>query len=302
MKHKPATDTAKLDTEQRNSASRNLDQLSSLEIARIMNMEDAKVARAVKKALPQIARAIDSIADSLLRGGRLIYVGAGTSGRIGALDAVECPPTFNLAADRIRFVMAGGERALGAAIEADEDSPADGRDDLARHKPGRRDVVVGIAASGRTPYTVAALEYARSKGSRTIAIACNRDTPLQHSSEIGIVVETGPEVLTGSTRMKAGTAQKMVVNMLSTGAMARIGLVYENLMINVHLKNSKLAERGIRIVMQAAGLGYAASVKALDNAGGSVQVAIVMSKTGLTRAQAKKRLRQTLGIVGAALK
>ena len=235
MKHKPANDTAKLDTEQRNAASRNLDQLSSLEIAGIMNTEDAKVARAVKKALPQIAHAIDAIADSLLQGGRLIYVGAGTSGRIGALDAVECPPTFNLAPGRIRFVMAGGEKALGAAIEADEDSKVDGRDDLARHRPGRRDVVVGIAASGRTPYTVAALEYARAKGSRTIAIACNRDTPLEGASDIGIVVETGPEVLTGSTRMKAGTAQKMVVNMLSTGAMARIGLVYENLMINVHL-------------------------------------------------------------------
>jgi N-acetylmuramic acid 6-phosphate etherase len=302
MKHKPATDTAKLDTEQRNAASRNLDQLSSLQIASIMNAEDAKVARAVKKALPQIAQAIDAIADALLRGGRLIYVGAGTSGRIGALDAAECPPTFNLAPDRIRFVMAGGEKALGAAIEADEDSRPDGRDDLARHKPTRRDVVVGIAASGRTPYTVAALEYARSKGAKIIAIACNRGTPLERAADIGIVVETGPEVLTGSTRMKAGTAQKMVVNMLSTGAMARIGLVYENLMINVHLKNSKLAERGIRIVMQAAGLGYEASVKALDKAGGSVQVAIVMSKSGLTRAQAEKRLRQTLGVVGAALK
>jgi len=302
MKHKPATDTAKLDTEQRNPASRALDTLSALQIATIVNAEDAKAVRAVKKALPQIAQAIDAIAEAVSHGGRLIYVGTGTSGRIGALDAVECPPTFNIAPDLIQFVIAGGDAALGAPIEADEDSRAAGRADLARRRPSRRDVVVGIAASGRTPYTVAALEYARSKGSKTIAIAGNRHSPLERASDIGIVVDTGPEVLTGSTRMKAGTAQKMVLNMLSTGAMTRMGFVYENLMVNVHLKNSKLAERGIRIVMQATGLDREATVKVLRKGGGSVPIAIVMSKTGVTRAEAEQRLRRSHGRIRAALK
>jgi N-acetylmuramic acid 6-phosphate etherase len=201
-------------------------------------VEDAKIAGAVRKALPQIAQAIDVIAESLANEGRLIYVGTGTSGRIGALDAVECPPTFNVAPDLVQYVIAGGNEALGAAIEADEDSRSAGRTDLARHKPSRRDVVVGIAASGRTPYTVAALKYARSKGSKTVAISCNRSSPLERASDIGIVVNTGPEVLTGSTRMKAATAQKMVLNMLTTGAMTRMGLVYENLMVNASISRT----------------------------------------------------------------
>ena len=302
MKHKPATDTASLETERRNPASRALDTLTALQIARVINAEDAKVARAVRKALPQIAQAIDAIAEALTHGGRLIYVGTGTSGRIGALDAVECLPTFNLAPGRIQFVIAGGDKALGTPIEADEDSRAAGRADLARRWPSRRDVVVGIAASGRTPYTVAALQYARSQGSKTIAVACNRDSPLERASDISIVVNVGPEVLTGSTRMKAGTAQKMVLNMMSTGAMTRMGYVYENLMVNVHRKNSKLEERGIRILMEATGLDRDAGVKALRKAGGSVPVAIVMTKTGVTRAQAEKRLLQSHGRVRQALK
>ena len=302
MKHKPATDTASLDTEQRNPASRALDTLTALQIARVINAEDAKVARAVKRALPQIAQAIDAIAEALTHGGRLIYVGTGTSGRIGALDAVECLPTFNIAPGRIQFVIAGGDQALGTPIEADEDSQAAGRADLARRRPSRRDVVVGIAASGRTPYTVAALQYARSQGSKTIAVACNRDSPLERASDISIVVNVGPEVLTGSTRMKAGTAQKMVLNMLSTGAMTRMGYVYENLMVNLHRKNSKLEERGIRILMAAAGLDRDAGLKALRTAGGSVPVAIVMAKTGVTQTQAEKRLHQSHGRVRQALK
>ena len=302
MKHKPAADTADLATEQRHPGSRALDKLTSLQIASVMNAEDAKIAGAVRKALPQIAQAIDAIAEALSKGGRLIYVGTGTSGRIGALDAVECPPTFNVPPGLVQYIIAGGEQALGAAVEADEDSRTAGRADLARHKPSRRDVVVGIAASGRTPYSVAALKYARSKGSKTVAISCNRNSPLESAADIRIVVNTGPEVLTGSTRMKAGTAQKMVLNMLTTGAMTRMGLVYENLMVNVHLKNSKLSERGIQIVMQATGLGREAGVQMLRKARGSVPVAIVMSKSGVTRAEAERRLLRSHGRVHAALK
>jgi len=302
MKRKPATDTSKLDTERRNPASQNLDSRSALEITRILNAQDAKVAATVKKALPQIARAIDAIAGALSDGGRLIYVGTGTSGRLGALDAAECPPTFNTDPNTVQFVIAGGVKALGAAVEANEDSREAGRADIAKRKPTKRDVVVGIAASGRTPYTVSAVDYARSRGALTVGITCNRDTPLERTAEIPIVVEVGPEVVTGSTRMKAATAQKMVLNMLSTGAMARLGYVYGNLMVNVHLKNSKLVDRGIRILQQATGLDREASVKALRKAAGSVPVAIVMSKRGVSRSEAERLLKEAKGHVRAALR
>ncbi len=301
MKHKPASDTAHLDTEQRNPATENLDALSALEIARAINAEDAKVAGAVEQALPQIAKAIEAIADALSSGGRLIYVGTGTSGRLGALDAVECPPTFNSDPKAVQFVIAGGVKALGSAVEASEDSRPDGIGDIAKRKPDKRDVVVGIAASGRTPYTVAALNYARSHGAKTVAITCNRDTPLERAAEIAIVVEVGPEAVAGSTRMKAGTAEKMVLNMLTTGAMTRLGYVYGNLMVHLHQKNSKLAERGICILQEATGLDRAASVKALRNAGGSVPVAIVMTKRKVGRSQAERRLEEAKGHVRAAL-
>src|SRR5579871_2290769 len=243
---------AGLRTEARNAASARLDTSSSLAIARIINAEDARIAPAVRRALPQIARAIDLITDALERGGRLIYVGAGTSGRLAALDAAECPPTFNTDPRTVQFVMAGGKNALAAAVEANEDSRALGRRDLAAKRPGKNDVVVGVAASGRTPYTIAAVEYARRRGARTVAVVCNRDSALGKAAEVSIVVEVGPEVVTGSTRMKAGTAQKMVLNMLSTGAMARLGYIYGNLMVNVHLKNRKLVQRGISILEAAA--------------------------------------------------
>ncbi len=302
MKHKPARDTAKLGTEQRNAATQNLDRRSALEIARIINAEDAKVAGAVKKALPQIAQAIDAIARALAAGGRLIYVGTGTSGRLGALDAAECPPTFNTEPKTVQFVMAGGVRALGAAVEADEDSREAGRADIAKHKPGKLDVVVGITASGRTPYTVAAVQYARSRGAVTIGISCNRKTTLEKAAAIPIVVEVGPEVVTGSTRMKAGTAQKMVLNMLSTGAMAKLGYVYDNLMVNVHLKNRKLAERGIRILEEATDLDRKHSVKALRKAGGSVPVAIFMVKRSVSKTEAERLLKAAKGHVRVALR
>jgi N-acetylmuramic acid 6-phosphate etherase len=301
MKHKPATDTAKLGTERRNRATQNLDRQSALEIARIINAEDAKVAPAVKKALPQIARAVEAIAAALSKGGRLIYVGTGTSGRIGALDAAECPPTFDTDPNTVQFVMAGGAKALAIAGEADEDSRPAGRSDIAKRKPTERDVVVGLAASGRTPYTVAAIEYARSRGATTVSITCNRNTPLGRASQIPIVVEVGPEALTGSTRMKAATAEKMILNILSTAAMARLGYVYGNLMVNLHLKNSKLLERGIRILQQVTGMNREDSLKALRRAGENIPVAIVMVKRGATRLEAERLLREAEGHVRVAL-
>src|SRR5437764_2781300 len=195
-------------TEQQNTASQALDSKSALEIATTINNEDSKVAGAVGKALPQIAQAIDAVADALARGGRLIYVGTGTSGRVAALDATECPPTFSTDPKQVQFVIAGGEKALGRAVEADEDSAELGQRDLAKLRPSKKDVVVGIAASGRTPYTIAAVEHARNKGARTVAVSCNPDTALTRAADIAITAEVGPEVLSGSTRMKAGTAQK----------------------------------------------------------------------------------------------
>ena len=291
----------KLGTEQTNVAAARLDTLSAAEIAEIINREDARVAPAVAAALPEIARAIDAIAQALSSGGRLIYVGAGTSGRIAALDAAECPPTFNTHPRMVQFLMSGGEKALGHAAEASEDWPALGRRDTARRKPGKRDVVVGVSASGRTPYTVAALRYAHSHGATTIAVTNNRGSWLERVSDIAIVVEIGPEIVAGSTRMKAGTAQKMILNMLSTGAMARLGYVYGNLMVNVHVKNQKLWQRGVRILEQAAGVDHAAADRALRAAGRSVPVALVMLKTGTSKAEAQRRLKATRGNVRQAI-
>ena len=294
-------DLTRLATEQPNRASTGLDLKSSLEVARIINSEDAKVAPAVQRALPQIARAIDVIAGALRHGGRLIYVGAGTSGRIAALDAAEVPPTFNADPEVVQFVIAGGLTALASAVEADEDSRELGERDMAKKKPGRNDVVVGIAASGRTPFTIAALEYARKKGAKTIAITCNRNSPLERSARLAIVTEVGPEVISGSTRMKAGTAQKMVMNMLSSGAMTRLGLVYGNLMINVPPKNSKLSERGVGILRRAAKVSRSVAHQTLKAAGNSVPVALVMLQTGVSRRHAEQALQSTKGHVRHAI-
>lgn len=291
----------RLGTEQSNSASADLDRKSALEIARIINAEDAKVAAAVKRALPQIARAINLIAAALSEGGRLIYVGTGTSGRLAALDAVECPPTFDVDPRAVQFIIAGGPKALASAVEADEDSGELGRKAVAKKKPTRKDVVVGIAASGRTPFTVAAIEYARAHGAKTVAVVCNAKSPLGRAAHVAIVANVGPEVVAGSTRMKAGTAQKMTLNMLSTGAMVRLGYVYGNLMVNVRPKNQKLIERGERILEKTSGLDPRAARKLLAAAGGRVQVALVMAKTGVNRTQASAALRQTQGQVRAAI-
>ena len=273
---------------------------SSLEIARVINAEDAKVAGAVKRALPQIARAIDLIAAALKRGGRLIYVGAGTSGRVAALDAAECPPTFNTDPKTVQFVIAGGIKALGSAVEGNEDSRKLGEREIARKKPGKNDVVVGIAASGRTPFTIAAVEYARRRGAKTVAVTCNHGSQLAKAAHLAIVTEVGPEVIAGSSRMKAGTAQKMVLNMLSTGAMTRLGFVYGNLMVNVHLKNEKLLERGITILRKATGVGRPAAEQMLRTAG-SVTVALVMFHAEVSRTDAARALRDANNNVRAAI-
>jgi N-acetylmuramic acid 6-phosphate etherase len=291
-----------LETEQANPASTDLDCRSALEIARIINAEDARAATAVRRALPQIAIVMDWIASALSKGGRLIYVGTGTSGRIAALDAVECPPTFDTDPKMVQFVIAGGPKALAEAVEADEDSRKLGRQAIARKKPCRNDVVIGVAASGRTPFTIAAIEYARSRGSKTVAVVCNQNSPLQKTAHIGIVTEVGPEIVAGSTRMKAGTAQKMILNTLTTGAMTRLGYVYGNLMVNLHLKNDKLAERGINILEQACGLGRAEARQLLRISRNSVPVAVVMAKAEVTRTKAVAVLRTARGNVRKAIK
>jgi N-acetylmuramic acid 6-phosphate etherase len=297
----PTAALRRLGTEKINAASAGLDQKSALEIAGIINREDAKVAAAVKRALPQIAQAIDLIAAALAYGGRLIYVGTGTSGRIAALDAVECPPTFDVDPSMVQFIIAGGTKALASAVEADEDSRGLGRKAIAEKKPTKNDVVVGIAASGRTPFTVAAIEYARAHGAKTIAVVCNPKSPLGKAAHIEIVAEVGPEVVAGSTRMKAGSAQKMILNMLSTGAMARLGYVYGNLMVNLHPRNKKLAERGVGILEESAGLDRRAARALLTAGGGRVSVAMVMAKAGVSRARAIDALAKSAGRVREAI-
>ncbi len=298
---KAARKLSHLPTEQPNPAAQNLDLKSSLEIARIMNAQDAKVAAAVKPALPQIARGIDLIAKALKQGGRLIYVGAGTSGRLAALDASECPPTFNTDPRTVQFVIAGGIKALHSATEASEDSRKLGQREMAKKKPGTNDVVVGIAASGRTPFTIAAVEYARRHGAKTIAITCNAASPLEKAAHLTIVAEVGPEVIAGSSRMKAGSAQKMILNMLSSGAMTRLGYVYGNLMINVHVKNYKLRERGLTILQHATGINRNAAEQALRAAGDDVPVALVVLQANVNRAQAARALKSTQGHVREAI-
>ena len=301
MKKLPGAELDLLATEQPNPAAADLDTKSALEIARIIHSEDAKVAAAVERALPEIARAIEWIAEALANGGRLIYVGTGTSGRIAALDAAECPPTFGTDPKMVQFVMAGGRKALGAAVEADEDSRAMGAREIRKKRPGKKDVVVGISASGRTPFSVAAVERARRAGAKTIAVTSNPGSALEAAAEMAIVVETGPEVVAGSTRMKAGTAQKMVLNMLSTGAMVRLGYVYGNLMVNLHQKNRKLAERAVGIVERATGVDRNEAQRVLKSAGNDVPVAIVMQAAGVTKKTAKKALAAASGRVRKAI-
>ncbi len=290
-----------LTTESQNEASQGLDTKSAIEIARSINQEDAKIAVAVKKALPEIAQVIDQVARSLRDGGRLIYIGAGSSGRIAALDASECPPTYSTLPGQVQYIMAGGPKALASAVEVNEDSEELGQRDIARRRPTRKDVVVGLSASGRTPYVVAAVAYARARGAKTAAITCNHGTPLAAAADIAIVAEVGAEVVSGSTRMKAGTAQKMVLNMITTGAMTRRGYVYENMMVNVHMQNSKLVERGIRILMQACRIDRETAVNTIKSAGRSVPIALVMLKAKVDKPEAVRRLARSDGNVRRAI-
>jgi N-acetylmuramic acid 6-phosphate etherase len=290
-----------LTTESQNEASQGLDTKSALEIARIINHEDAKIAAAVKKAIPEIAQVIDQVARSLRDGGRLIYVGAGSSGRIAALDSSECPPTYSSAPGQVQYIMAGGPKALASAVEVNEDSEELGQRDIARRRPTRKDIVVGVSASGRTPYVVAAVAYARARGAHTAAVTCNLGSPLSEAADIVVVADVGPEVVSGSTRMKAGTAQKMILNMITTGAMTRLGYVYENLMVNVHMQNSKLVERGIRILMSACNIDRATAVDTIKSAGRSVPVALVMLRAKVDKPEAVRRLAKSDGNVRLAI-
>ena len=269
----------RLATERTNPASARIDRQSTRRIVEIINAQDATVAAAVRREVPNIARAVDRIVAALESGGRLFYIGAGTSGRLGCLDASEIPPTFNLPYTTVQGIMAGGHRALTHATEASEDDPKLGARDLAKRKLKSRDVVVGITASGRTPYAIGALEYARKIGAATIALACNADPPIARVADVAIVPLTGPEVIAGSTRMKAGTAQKMVLNILSTAAMIRLGHVYGNYMVNVQMKNAKLRERGLTILQEVLGIDRAAARHRLKRSRNDLMRAIHESRS-----------------------
>src|SRR3982750_3512411 len=262
--------------------------MSSLDFVLLMNDQDATVASAVRLALPQIARAIDILADGLRHGGRLIYVGAGTSGRLGALAASEIP---------VQFIMAGGPKALGSSTEASEDDTRLAISEIKKRKPGKHDIVLGITTSGRTPFTIAAVEYACRRGADTIALTCNRNSPLERAADFAIVTVVGPEVLAGSSRLKAGTAHKMVLNMISTGAMTRLGYVYGNLMVNVWTRNEKLIQRAIGIVEQATGTDRKTAASALEASGYRTPVSVVMLAAGVNRAKASAALKNTKGHV-----
>jgi len=275
--------------------------MSSLETVRLMNREDRKVALAVGRTLPAVARAVDAIVAAMRAGGRLFYVGAGSSGRMAILDAAECPPTFGVSPKQMVAFIAGGRRAVTGAVEGAEDAAENGVRDLRRAKLTKGDVVVGIAASGTTPYVLGALRYAQQVGAKTVAVTANRRGVAKGLADIVIAVEVGAEVLTGSTRLKAGTSQKMVLNMLSTAVMARLGHVYENLMIDAIMTNTKLHGRAVRIVAEGSGQSVSAAEQALRAAGHSMRVALVMLKLGVGAAEAQKRLRLVRGNLRAAL-
>lgn len=275
----------KLLTEQRNPASENIDKLATEEVLRIINAEDQKVAAAVAAEIPNIARAVDGIVERLRAGGRLFYIGAGTSGRLGVLDAAECRPTFNVPAELVQGIIAGGEAALARATEASEDDRTAGVADLTAHGFAAGDALVGIAASGRTPYVLGAIEAARETGALTIGISCTPNSELAGVAAVAITPLVGPEVVTGSTRMKAGTATKLVLNMLSTAAMVRLGHVYGNLMVNVQPTNEKLRERARRIVSEAAGVDPDEAAAWLERAGNHVRTAIDMALAAREKGQ-----------------
>ena len=288
-------------TEQENPRTAQISSLPTAEILRLMSEEDARVAAAVAQVLPEVARAVDGIVARLDQGGRLFYLGTGTSGRLGVLDAAECAPTFGVSPELVQGIMAGGYEACYRAVEASEDDAAAGARDLQARGFTKQDALVGIAASGRTPYTVGAVEQARKLGAFTVAITCVPGSSITRAAEISIVPVVGPEVIAGSTRLKAGTAQKLVLNMISTATMIRLGYVTGNRMTNVQTRNVKLRARALRILQLESGLDEEQAKKVLAEAGDDLPVALVMSKTGRSSADAKRALQETKGVVAQAI-
>lgn len=294
-------DLRKMETEKQNPHTLELDKMSIKEALIVMNNEDKKVAEAIEKVLPEIEKAIQTITEQLKKGGRLIYTGAGTSGRLGVLDAAECPPTFGTPKEKVVGLIAGGERAFTEAIEGAEDNPVLGREDLIKIDLNANDVVVGLAASGRTPYVIGALNYANEIGVPTISVACNENSEIGKVATIAIDAVPGPEVLTGSTRLKAGSTQKMILNMLSTLSMVGIGKVYKNLMVDVQPTNKKLISRAENIVMKATDVDREIAKKALAESEGKVKVAIIMILLSVDKETANKKLEESQGHVRKAL-
>ncbi len=287
-------------TERRNPRSRRLDQLATRELLAIINREDRLVPAAVRRELSPIARAADAVAKAMENRGRLIYVGAGTSGRLAALDAAECPPTFGVPSRLVQAAVAGGRRALTRAAEGAEDSAAEGARDLAARKIDSRDVVIGVSASGVTPYVLGALRFARKRGAKVVLVTSNRNSPARRTAHITIAPQTGPEVIAGSTRMKAGTAQKLILNMITTAAMIRLGRVYNNWMVDLSMTNQKLRSRGLRILQEATGASAPEAKRALA-ASGSLRIALIMLKTGASASEARRRLQREGGNLPQAL-
>ena len=282
-------------TERRNPHSVDIDLLPTERVLKIINADDALVANVVASAIPQIAKVVQTAADCIRGGGRIIYIGAGTSGRLAILDAVEIPPTFSTPPEWIQAVMAGGVKAFTQAIEGSEDDRARAAADLKSKKLTRDDLVIGIAASGNTPYTQAAIEFAKSKGAKTVAVVCVENSPMSKTADLTIQTLVGPEVITGSTRMKAGTAQKLVLNMISTATMIRLGMTYSNWMINLSMTNNKLRERGMHVLQEILGVRRDEAARLAENSGSNLKVAVIMGASGCTKEQAEKRLRDAKG-------
>ena len=295
-------DLEKLTTESRNQNTLNIDKVSTLEMVKMINNEDKKVAVAVEAELPRIAEAIDEIAIRMNKGGRLIYIGAGTSGRLGILDASECPPTYGVSEELVQGVIAGGQEAIFRAKEGAEDSKELALEDLKNKKITENDVIVGLAASGRTPYVIGGLEYANEVGAMTISVTCNADSEVSKAAKISIAPVVGPEVVTGSTRLKSGTAQKLVLNMLSTGTMIKLGKVYGNLMVDVRATNEKLVERAKKIVCEATGVTREEAGKYLEETNSDVKLSIFMILSKLEQEEARKVLENSKGYIAEALK
>ena len=295
-------DLKKFATETRNQNSMNLDRMSALEIVTLMNQEDRKICPAIEEVLPEIAKLIDTVAMAFENGGRLIYMGAGTSGRLGVLDASECPPTYGVSPDMVVGIMAGGDYALRNDVVGDEDKPELGKQNLIENNLTAKDVVVGIAASGRTPFVIGGLEYAKELGCTTAAIACNKGSAIGQIADIAIEAEAGPEVLTGSTRLKAGTTQKMILNMITTASMVRCGKAYQNLMVDVVQSCDKLCVRIENIVMDATGVSREEARAAIDEADQSAKLAITKILTGTDIATAKSLLEEAKGRVYVAIR